>query len=365
MSKELQENLIIISKIFKFVLIILIIFIIYNLLLFLKNIVNIVVLTFFFSIAVKYISDYIEKLKNYRNLFSKILSLFSRDFIILLIIIFFLLVLISILLIIIPSINIHIKETKENIIFTINTFKLLAEKYFYIIIEKLNIQNLNIEDVYKTFLNELNNNIPNIANFIVNIVLNSTSIIGKAILISVLTFYFTRDYNKIKDFYINILSKKKENKEEIKKLLEKIEDTIGKFILGQLFAALYIFIVIFFILYFLKAKNFFLIALIAGLFELIPFIGAFIGFFLSIIFVLPLGIHKVIIFLILITFFYQLLAKVIYPNVIGKILNISVITVLLSLLIGYKIFGIMGMFISIPVASIIKELICKNYSNNL
>ncbi|MGC8734359.1 MAG: AI-2E family transporter [bacterium] len=345
-------------QIINLILISILIFILYQFFIFFKDVITLIIFVIFFSFIIKFIITSIDNLR-LKNPFLKKFFNFSNDFIAFSLISFFISLILVIILIITPALYSSIKDIASNIIDFLKTTLLLIDKYFLFLKSNLGLENVKLDELYKNIINEANNYIPNLANFLLNLVLNSTKIIGKIILIGILTFYFVRDYDKIIDFYLNIFTKENKQKEELTKIINLIEETISKFIIGQFFAAIYIFTFIFIILFIFKVKNSFIIALLAGTFELVPFIGAFIGFFLSIIFIIPLGIQKLIIFIIYITIVYQLLAKIIYPRFIGKILDISVITVLISLLIGYKIAGITGMFISIPIASIIKKIITK------
>lgn len=349
------------NKIINIILISILILIIYQFFLFFKDIITLVIFVIFFSFIIKSILESIENFKKKSPLIKKILN-FSNDFIIFILISFFIFLITIIILILTPTIYSSLKDIASNITDFIKSILILINNYFVFLKINLGLENINLDEIYKNIINEINNYIPNLANLLLNFVVNSTTIIGKIILVGILTFYFVKDYNKILDFYLKLFTKNQEQVEKLKEIINIIEHTISKFIIGQLFAATYIFFFIFIILSLLKVKNGFIIALIAGIFELIPFIGAFIGFFLSTIFIIPLGLEKIIIFIIYITIIYQLLAKLIYPNFVGKILDISVITVLLSLLIGYKLAGIIGMFISIPIASIIKKIIIKNYN---
>ncbi len=349
------------NKIINIILISILILIIYRFFLFFQDIITLVIFVIFFSFIIKSIIESIENFKKKYPFIRKILN-FSNDFIIFILISFFIFLITIIILILTPTIYSSLRDIASNITDFIKSILILINNYFVFLKINLGLENINLDEIYKNIINEINNYIPNLANLLLNFVVNSTTIIGKIILVGILTFYFVKDYNKILDFYLKLFTKNQEQVEKLKEIINIIEHTISKFIIGQFFAATYIFFFIFIILSLLKVKNGFIIALIAGIFELIPFIGAFIGFFLSTIFIIPLGLEKIIIFIIYITIIYQLLAKLIYPNFVGKILDISVITVLLSLLIGYKLAGIIGMFISIPIASIIKKIIIKNYN---
>ncbi|MCS7243446.1 MAG: AI-2E family transporter [Candidatus Calescibacterium sp.] len=337
-----------INKVLYFLLIVITIIILYKISLFFIDILIIYFLMLFFSIVIKPVVDRLNSKYSV-----------SRELSTLVIIIFVLIIIITLLLILIPNIYSSITDI----------FKTLQENLNSILIAITNILNkylhfldIKIESnqIQENLLRQLNQNIPQITEKIVDIALSGTKIIFNILLIAVLTFYMIKDYEKIRSYKIKVISWISNiPKEKAEEIALTIETVLRKFLFGQLFAATYIFLFTLISLYLFNVKEYFIVALIAGIFELIPFIGAFIALSISTLFLLNKGIINIIAFLIIAIIAYQVLAKIIYPNIVGKILNISVITVLISIIIGFKLYGIFGMFISVPTISIIKILIDK------
>ncbi|MCX7972025.1 MAG: AI-2E family transporter [bacterium] len=334
------------NKLAYYLLILLSIVIIYQISLFFIDIVVIYFLMLFFSIIIKPITDNIET--RYK---------ISRELSTLIIIVFVFAIVIFLILVLVSNLYLSL----------INIFKTLQQNLSSIFVSISSTLNtylgfldikIHSDQVYQNLLKKLNENIPQIAEKIFDLAFSGGKIIFNTLLVAVLTFYMVKDYEKIRSYKIKIISKIfNTNIEEIEEVVRISETILRKFILGQLFAATYIFLFTMISLYLFKVKEYFIVALIAGIFELIPFIGAFLAFSISILFLIDKGIVNVIIFVILATIAYQILAKIIYPNVVGKILNISVITVLISIMVGLKFYGIFGMFISVPMISILKVLI--------
>lgn len=336
------------QKLLSYFLFLVILFLLYKISLYFIDILIIYFLMLFFAIIIKPIVDKIEK-----N--TKI----SKELSILLIITLFFATLITLIFILIPNIYNSISEIAKNLQ---ENIKLTLTSLTNFISNKLPfIQfSINYNQIYQNIIEQINRNIPQITEKAIQIIFSSGKIIFKIILIAVLTFYMIKDYEKIIEYKTKVLSKIFNIPiENIRELVSEIENIIRKFLLGQIFAATYIFIFTLITLFLFNIKQYFLIALIAAIFELIPFIGAFISFSISIIFILNKGILNVIIFILIATIAYQILAKIIYPNVVGKILNISVITVLISIMVGFKLYGIFGMFIAVPIVSIIKYFLDK------
>ena len=92
-----------------------------------------------------------------------------------------------------------------------------------------------------------------------------------------------------------------------------------------------------------------LLGFLIGLFNIIPYIGA--G-----------GTSQAIWMLIVVIILQQIDANIINPKIVGQSLKVSPLLVLFSVTIGGAYFGILGMFLAVPVAAIIK-IIAEDYVN--
>lgn len=101
-----------------------------------------------------------------------------------------------------------------------------------------------------------------------------------------------------------------------------------------------------------------LLGFFIGLFNMIPFIGAIIAVGISaIITLITGGLSQAIWMLIVVIILQQIDANIINPKIVGKSLEISPILVLLAVTIGGAYFGILGMFLAVPIVGIIKILV--------
>ena len=111
----------------------------------------------------------------------------------------------------------------------------------------------------------------------------------------------------------------------------------------------------------LQVKYAILLGFIIGLFNLIPFFGAIVAVGISIFITICTGgfakaIGKGIVIIIL----QQIDANIINPKIIGDKLQMSPIIVILSVSIAGSYFGVLGMFLAVPIAAILK-LILEDY----
>ena len=77
------------------------------------------------------------------------------------------------------------------------------------------------------------------------------------------------------------------------------------------------------------------------------------------------GLSKAAIMLVSIIILQQIDANIINPKIIGDSLEISPILVILSVTIGGGYFGVIGMFLGVPVAAILKILVNDYIDNKL
>lgn len=101
-----------------------------------------------------------------------------------------------------------------------------------------------------------------------------------------------------------------------------------------------------------------LLGCMIGLFNLIPYIGAIIAVVIAgIITLLTGGISQAIWMLVIVTILQQIDANIINPKIVGNSLKINPILVILAVTVGGAYFGIIGMFLAVPIIAVIKVLI--------
>ena len=101
-----------------------------------------------------------------------------------------------------------------------------------------------------------------------------------------------------------------------------------------------------------------LLGFMIGLFNLIPFFGAIIAVVIAVIItILTGGIGQAVVMAIVTIILQQIDANIINPKIVGNALDISQILVILSVTIGGAYFGILGMFLAVPVVTVLKMII--------
>ena len=84
---------------------------------------------------------------------------------------------------------------------------------------------------------------------------------------------------------------------------------------------------------------------------LIPVAGAFIGAGVGAFMILMVNPLQALIFLVFIVVLQQLEGNLIYPKVVGSSMGLPAIWVLAAVTIGGGVYGILGMFVGVPIAA--------------
>ncbi|NLC84267.1 MAG: AI-2E family transporter [Ruminococcaceae bacterium] len=108
-----------------------------------------------------------------------------------------------------------------------------------------------------------------------------------------------------------------------------------------------------------------LISVLAAVTDLIPMIGPFIGAIVGIFLIMVVSPIKAFWFLIMFLALQQLEQNVIYPRVVGNSVGLPGIWVLVAVTVGGSLYGILGIFLSIPFFSVLYLLMQNSVRNRL
>ena len=151
---------------------------------------------------------------------------------------------------------------------------------------------------------------------------------------------------------------KKQTYEAIDKYFTKANQVFFTFISSQLLDAVIVGILTTVAMMILKVKYAPLIGFTIGLFNMIPYIGAIVAVSIGILVTfITGGFGKALAMAIVVIILQQIDANIINPKIIGSSLEISPLLVIFSITIGGSYFGIMGMFLAVPIAVVIKIML--------
>jgi len=172
---------------------------------------------------------------------------------------------------------------------------------------------------------------------------------------TVLSVYILLDLPKISASLRQMLPESR--RDEITGLAEKIGGALGGFFRGQLLVALFVGVASAVGLTLVKIPFAAVVGLIAGVFNLVPLIGPFIGAIPAVILGLLSGDPIRALWGALVLLLVQQIDNhIISPNVMGRTVKLHPITVMLALLAAGSLFGIFGMLLIIPGIAAVKAV---------
>ena len=146
--------------------------------------------------------------------------------------------------------------------------------------------------------------------------------------------------------------------ENINKYFNRTNEIFFKFLASQILDAVIVGILTSIVMSILKVKYAVLLGFMIGLFNIIPYFGAIIAVILAgIITFFTGGLWQAIWMVIVVTIVQQIDANIIYPKVVGDSLRISPLLVIFAVSIGGAYFGVLGMFLAVPVIAVLKLLV--------
>lgn len=200
------------------------------------------------------------------------------------------------------------------------------------------------------FQNELSNVASNALSFSLIIFNNFLAIIS----VLVLTFYLLLERDKLDGRIAHLFVG---SEDRVKKIVQKIEEKLGAWLRGQLALSLIIGTLAYVVLLILQIPFALPLAILAGLFEIVPVIGPIISAIPAILIALtvsPLSAGFVAIGYFVIQ---QLENSLIVPQVMKKAVGLNPLIVILAVSIGGKLLGISGALLAVPITVVIQILI--------
>ncbi|MEO6851246.1 MAG: AI-2E family transporter, partial [Mucilaginibacter sp.] len=185
-------------------------------------------------------------------------------------------------------------------------------------------------------------------------VLSVSSIVLFLVFTFIYTFFFLLYRRLIMAFLQSVFLD--ENKATVHEIIEKVQHIIRKYIIGLLIEMGIVATGVSVAFSIMGVSYAILLGLITGLFNIIPYIGIFTALIISA--VVTLGTSpdstKVIWVVVTLVVTHLVDSNILLPVVVGSKVRINAMITVLGVVIGEMIWGIPGMFLSIPVIAVLK-----------
>ncbi|MBR5543619.1 MAG: sporulation integral membrane protein YtvI [Oscillospiraceae bacterium] len=208
----------------------------------------------------------------------------------------------------------------------------------------------NIESWLSSLVSALQNLIAPIASYTANIATLVPSVLIFVVAAIVSTYFLSCDYNKLRELLLNVLPQKWQ--ERFRQTKKQVSSTLVSYLRALLVLICITFVELAIGLSVLRVSNSILIAAIIAIIDALPILGT--GWIL-----LPWAIYSIFtgnyitaIGLAIIYAVVLIIRNLIEPKIVGQHIGLHPLATLFSMYIGLKLFGIVGMFMPIPVALI-------------
>ena len=301
----------------------------------------------------------------------------SRTFAVAIVFLLLISIIVSALSFLIPNILNQVEQLIQNMPEYIKSFQRFLTK----VLQQKNlppwIVDLTKDVDINAYTKEIEESLSGFAkNFMMSITSSIGSIIGMVTSVTVtivtvpfMLFYMLKDGHKLVPTVTGIFSEKQANR--IGELLEKMSETISKYISGQAIECLFVGTCTAIGYGIVGVPFALLIGIFAGITNMIPYIGPYIGLLPALILALSNSVRQTILVIIVCVVVQQIDGNLIYPNVIGKSLDIHPLTIIIILLVAGNLAGLLGMLLAVPVYAVIKviviyiyDIIMLNHENN-
>ncbi|HEV3158352.1 MAG TPA: AI-2E family transporter, partial [Candidatus Baltobacteraceae bacterium] len=148
------------------------------------------------------------------------------------------------------------------------------------------------------------------------------------------------------------------NRVKVTAIARDLDRVLGGFVRGQVLIGFVIGACITVMLLLTHVRYAVLIGVMAGVLNVIPYIGSIAGFFPAVTLALfDDGWQHALLVGFLFVAIFQLDGHFITPRIVSESVGLSPLMVIIAILIGGELHGIPGMFIAVPVAAILRVLV--------
>jgi predicted PurR-regulated permease PerM len=186
-----------------------------------------------------------------------------------------------------------------------------------------------------------------------------TTTIGTLVLMLVYTFLMIYNKEQFENFFLKLY--KDQDETRVQKVVDKIATVSQKYLTGRLMSISIIFCLYAVGLTLVGIKNAILLAAVAAIMTVVPFVGTVLGGLIPVFTALATedSIQPAL-YAGGVLFFIQTMDNYfIEPNIVGGEVNLSALTSIFSVIVGGLLWGVAGMILFLPFAGILK-IICDN-----
>jgi putative permease len=185
-------------------------------------------------------------------------------------------------------------------------------------------------------------------------VLSLSSVLLFLIFTFIYTFFFILYRRLIMKFLVSVFLD--ENKATVHDIIEQVQHIVRKYIIGLLIEMGIVATGVSIAFSAMGVRYAILLGLITGLFNIVPYIGIFTALLISALVTMGTSPDTTKVIWVMVTMLITHLvdSNILLPGIVGSKVKINALVTVLGVVVGEMIWGVPGMFLSVPVIAVLK-----------
>ena len=210
---------------------------------------------------------------------------------------------------------------------------------------------------FKTLVPQLSSQIGSLSSDILRVTVGIFSNLTSLFFVLVITFYLLLERKNLNRYLLILFGEGGEKKAEA--FIDKIENRLGSWVRGEAILMTIIGVMTYIGLRLLGIEFALPLAIVAGLLEVIPNIGPFASAVPAVFLALTISPVMALAVAALYFLIQQLEGSIIAPKIMQKAVGVNPLMVILSLAIGFKLAGVAGAVLAVPIVLVLQVVISE------
>lgn len=216
--------------------------------------------------------------------------------------------------------------------------------------------NINVTTKISQFANDIIANTGNVFNSIVGFFSSFVVLLST---VPFILYYLLKEGHKVPNFILKLIPD--QHDEEGIVILREMDSSLSAYIQGKIVVSFCVGLLIYIGYTIIGVEYSLILAIAAMCMNVIPFIGLFIGIIPSLVVAFIDSPSMLIKVIIVVLIAQQIESNFLSPQIMGKKLDIHPLTIILLLIAVGSLSGLLGMFLAIPTYAVIKVIVSHFY----
>jgi predicted PurR-regulated permease PerM len=187
---------------------------------------------------------------------------------------------------------------------------------------------------------------------ILTVIRSVTAFVGAAIVIPILAAYFQLDAQRYYNALLALVPAGRHA--QTRAAIAEISRTAGGVVRGQVIVSSLVGVLVYVVLAAMGIPFAGLIAIATAICDLVPYLGGIVAFLPSLLFALTFGgVARAAIVGILLLAVFEFEAQLLAPQIVGANTRLAPSLIVVALLTGTALFGVLGLFLAVPVTALV------------